>query len=115
MVCGFQKAGYESGVPMIPKPKSEAWLLCAVKSTPYQHCDKLENESGNDNSPNSLKKQLAKVVNQGKSLSVEEQLELFDKYQIDVSKIQMPSFLKFRERLEDVLKKVLNESLDFGV
>ncbi|HEX05203.1 MAG TPA: hypothetical protein ENH10_08645, partial [Bacteroidetes bacterium] len=56
IVRGFDKEGFSSGVPMVPKPKSEAWLLCAVKSTPYQHCKTLENESGNDNSTNPLKK-----------------------------------------------------------
>jgi len=53
---GFQVAGLRSGVPMIPKPKSEAWLLCALKEHPYQHCHDLETLSGNDASPNSVKK-----------------------------------------------------------
>lgn len=35
------------GVPMLPKPKSEAWLLCAVKNN-YKHCQRLEDLSGND-------------------------------------------------------------------
>ena len=55
---GFKIENFGNGVPMVPKPKSEAWLLCALKANPYQHCIGLENESGNDRSPNSLKKQL---------------------------------------------------------
>jgi len=46
----------DRGVAMIPKPKSEAWLLCALKNKPYESCEKLEDRSGNDDSPNSLKK-----------------------------------------------------------
>ena len=63
IVLGFQQAGFDRGVPMVPKPKSEAWLLCALKENPYQHCASLEDESGNDASPNSLKKQLNDVDN----------------------------------------------------
>ena len=56
---GFAEEGFPSGVPMLPKPKSEAWLLCALKAYPYRNCNQLEERSGNDNSPNSLKKELA--------------------------------------------------------
>ncbi len=31
MVKGFVCEGFDSGVPMLPNPKSEAWLLCALK------------------------------------------------------------------------------------
>jgi hypothetical protein len=40
MLDGFTEEGYEIGVPMVPKPKSEAWLLCALKTNPYQNCTK---------------------------------------------------------------------------
>lgn len=59
---GFEVARFEGGVAMVPKPKSEAWLLCALKHN-YQYCDCLEAQSGNDNSPNSLKRQLADHLN----------------------------------------------------
>ena len=39
MERGFTEQDYfELGVPMIPMPKSEAWLLCALKDSPYQSC-----------------------------------------------------------------------------
>ena len=57
-ICdGFKAAKFERGVPMLPKPKSEAWLLCAWGKN-YVSCDALEDAPGNDASPNSLKKQL---------------------------------------------------------
>lgn len=43
MKNGFKEADCILGVPMIPKPKSEAWLLCACKENAYQHCAALEN------------------------------------------------------------------------
>ncbi len=36
---GFGEAGFDYGVPMIPKPKSEAWLLCAFHG--YQRGDEF--------------------------------------------------------------------------
>ena len=63
MIRGFAAEEFEWGVPMIPKPKSEAWLLCALKDNPYQHCIKLEDVTGNDKGNEPLKKQLAEVLN----------------------------------------------------
>lgn len=55
IIQGFSDEGFNQGVPMVPKPKSEAWIICSVKQNPYQGCRTLENRSGNDKSPNSLK------------------------------------------------------------
>lgn len=57
MCEGFKRAEFERGVGMLPKPKSEAWLLCAIKNN-YQHCAVLEDLSGNDKAPNSAKRLL---------------------------------------------------------
>ncbi len=99
MIEGFKIEGYGNlGVPMIPKPKSEAWLLCAVKSDPYQACDNLENESGNDRAPNSLKVQLADAL-EGKSNTAE--LNALLSYRdIDLHRIDMSSFNIFKDALE---------------
>lgn len=71
MLQGFEVENFAYGVTMVPKPKSEAWLLCAMKAkSPYQHCAALEQASGNDDSPNSLKSQL-NVALQGKTSSEE--------------------------------------------
>lgn len=108
MINGFQQEEFERGVPMIPNPKSEAWLLCAVKENPYQHCQQLENESGNDKSKNPLKDQLDEILN-GHSTA----MELAEKVQakeIDVSQIKMPSLNAFKVRLAEVLKITNNVS-----
>lgn len=97
---GFEQEGYDGGVPMIPKPKSEAWLLCAVKYA-YQGCMALETRSGNDDSPNSLKAELWEHLRG--SAGREDLCELVQEGTVDASCIQMPSFTAFRDRLLEVI------------
>jgi len=98
MKKGFAVEGYaDLGVPMMPNPKSEAWLLCAVKNNPYQNCDHLENESGNDKAPKPLKDQLDEAL-KGYS-SVQDQIDMINDGTIDVTQINMPSFNYFKEKL----------------
>lgn len=105
MINGFQAEGFEFGVPMIPKPKSEAWLLCAVKESPYQACNKLEDESGNDSVEHSLKDQLSAALN-GKD-SIDEINDMLLKGSIDVHQINMDSFNQFKQSLDEVVKKAM--------
>lgn len=102
MLNGFGYENFDMGVPMIPKPKSEAWLLCALKQNqPYQHCDSIENESGNDKAPNSLKSQLAAELGQLPNATLLS--NLVRNGSVDSAQIDMPSFVRFRERLESVI------------
>ena len=102
MVNGFAVEGFETGVPMVPNPKSEAWLLCALKKLqPYRRCEVLELESGNDDARNSLKKQIAEAL--GKELNAAELAELVRSGRVDANQIQMPSFTAFRECLQECL------------
>ena len=104
MLDGFAAEGYGLGVPMIPKPKSEAWLLCALKpDQPYQHCEVLERESGNDAAPNSLKAQMIEAL--GDRLTGVELAELVHRRRVDAARIRMPAFDAFRERLHEVLEE----------
>lgn len=98
---GFQRAEFSRGVAMLPLPKSEAWLLCALKQNPYQDCEKLEEASGNDNSPNSLKKQLEKII--GCEASAGEQADWVRSGRVDPQRIDMPSFNAFRGALNDAV------------
>jgi hypothetical protein len=85
---------------MIPKPKSEAWLICAWKNHPYQGCEALEGRSGNDTSPNNLKDELDELLDEEVTAdSLREKVgESFD-----IDRIKMPSFKAFRDRLEEVI------------
>lgn len=100
MLNGFTDENFPTGVPMMPMPKSEAWLLCAVKTNPYQNCAALEQESGNDHAPNPLKDQLAAAVNAARSAA--DWADAVRSRAIDIDRIDMPSFNTFRQRLEEV-------------
>lgn len=110
ILAGFAEENYEYGVAMIPKPKSEAWLLCAVKDNPYQHCQQLEDKSGNDTSQNPLKEQLSDVLLGNDSA---EQLNyMIRSRHIDVHRIDMPSFNAFHNNLKEVVKSALGLPLE---
>jgi len=104
MLKGFQDEKYEYGVPMMPMPKSEAWLLCAVAKN-YQHCAALENESGNDDAPSPLKTQLAEVLEGNDSAA--SVIEMLKDNRIDTHRIDMPSYNEFRTRLMDVVRNIV--------
>ena len=101
MLDGFEEEEFARGVPMIPKPSSEAWLLCALRRNPYQGCAALEDRSGSPHSPHSLKGELEKRL--GHPPTREELCELVTNGRIDHRRIDMPSFNAFRERLQAVL------------
>lgn len=97
MVNGFDAESYPHGVPMLAKPKSEAWLICALRSNRYQGCESLEDESGNDNSPDNLKGQLEAIL--GEPAHRELLRQMVADGRIDPHRIDMPSFNRFKERL----------------
>ena len=106
MRSGFRSVDCELGVPMVPKPKSEAWLLCALKRSPYQGCADLEDLSGNDDSPRSPKKLLAEAV--GSSVvpvPAEEQVDWVRTGRVDPFRIQMPSFDQFKTDLLEAVSR----------
>lgn len=61
MEDGFARSGFAHGVPMLPKPKSEAWLLCNALPHARSYAN-LEDISGNDDSPKSAKSQLKNAL-----------------------------------------------------
>lgn len=102
MLYGFKIAEVNTGIPMLPMPKSEAWLLCALREQ-GQNCEKLERESGNDDSPNSLKLQLREHL--GEAATRELLNQKVDDGEIDIGQIDMPSFNKFKARFAEVLQR----------
>lgn len=95
---GFELVKFQTGVPMVPRPKSEAWIICALRTPAYSDCASLEDESGNDNSSNSLKDQLARLCG-GLHPSAETQADWVREGKVDPSRIEMPSFSVFKEDL----------------
>jgi len=100
MKAGFLLAGFHSGVPMVPRPKSEAWMLCGLLNLedPARDCQRLEDEPGNDASPNSLKARLAAHL--GYEPTAEQQSEFVRSGQMDPKLIDLPSFIAFRVELD---------------
>ncbi|MDL2321823.1 hypothetical protein LJC47_05705, partial [Desulfosarcina sp. OttesenSCG-928-B08] len=93
---GFSMLGVP-GVAMLPKPISEAWLICALKSNPYAHCDDLENRSPSDKADYPLKEEYADCLAvHGKSIddlirpSGQGELPV-----VDARRIRMKSFSVF--------------------
>ncbi|MBF0136456.1 MAG: hypothetical protein HQL65_09470 [Magnetococcales bacterium] len=100
---GFEMAGYRLGVPMVPNPKSEAWLLCAWKVNPYQGCQKLEESSGNDASPNSLKKKLEEAM--GETWDCNKMTDWIRQGHLQIDRIKMESFVAFYTDLTTALER----------
>ncbi|MEO5332793.1 MAG: hypothetical protein H7839_12280 [Magnetococcus sp. YQC-5] len=105
MEHGFKRSGFSRGVPMLPKPKSEAWLLCAFKTSPHHNCLSLEELSGNDASANAPKKHLDVFFE--RHLISDELCEWLKKYPCDFVCLDrmngMPSFKAFSDRLYQVV------------
>lgn len=101
---GFAMIECETGVPMVPRPKSEAWLLCALRPPGYANCTPLEDASGNDASPTSLKKQLVAMCG-GTDPSADEQADWVMTGTVDPLRIEMPSFDAFKQALKTAALK----------
>jgi hypothetical protein len=105
---GFDSVSFPHGVPMIPKTRSESWLLCLLDSDGGVNKRYFEDLPMSDKSPNSGKKVLAAVldVSEDESYSrIEEKRDTFD-----WTGLQAPSFLVFRDRLKTVSAKLLNQN-----
>lgn len=106
MVKGFERVNFSRGVPMLPKPKSEVWLL-GVAQPSVGNCSYLEEISGNDNSPNSAKQQLDDVF--GAHKSGDELCEWLDGNHLDEDRLStMPSFNAFKEKLQRAVEDVIH-------
>lgn len=102
---GFEIVEFPCGVPMVPRPKSEAWLLCGLNAVPHADCAQLEEASGNDNSRNSLKHRLTEAL--GHVPGAREQASWVETGRIDPFQIDMPSFNAFRTELDRALDQAL--------
>lgn len=108
VLAGFNFVNKANGVPMIPRPKSEAWLLAYYqKNLPNQYAynkpERFEDYSGNDASKNSLKKLLQQAFK-----GEENPYSQIDAQEIDWDRIDMPSFNRFKERLKEVIRYLLS-------
>lgn len=105
IVSGFSAAAFKFGVPMLPKPKSEVWLLGATQQGPHSHAG-LEEISGNDDSPNSAKAQLDAAF--GGHQSAAQLAAWCETNPVDWAPLNtMPSFNDFYHRFDKVANMLL--------
>lgn len=109
---GFNSIEGVQGVPMVPKPTSEAWLICGLKENPYTHCSALENDlSGNDAAAtnNAPKKVLGRLIGLSADAEPNTEQQFQAAEQSDVSRIDMPSFNQFRENLTTAIDVICGQ------
>ena len=109
IIAGFRSAEFsECGVPVVPKPTSEAWFLCAIKTDSYQHCDALETKlSGNDRSPErSPKIRLGEMLGDAEYDRVKlcEIAKL-----VEIDRLDMPSFNELRIAIKKAIISVCGQ------
>lgn len=110
MEKGFSDADFKYGVPMVPKPKSEAWFLCHYQDSRYQNCKRFEEYSGNDSSPKSLKRELRSCLKlDGHALY----MHISSDESIKWDSIDMPSFNLFKKRLKNVVCALEGRPFDY--
>ncbi len=93
------------GVPMLPKPKSEAWMLCAVQNN-YQHCQSLEDLSGNDAAHGSAKALLDQAMQGNASRQTQVEWLADNGFDHDAVARMMPSYNHFKQSMAAALAAV---------
>lgn len=90
---------------MLPKPKSEAWLLCAGQTVQHSHAA-LEDISGNDDSPNSAKNKWEAFMGAPQNATAEADWYASNP-QDWLNLLTMPSFRALYEQFDEVAKAIL--------
>lgn len=96
---GFAVEGFKFGIPMIPNPTSEAWLICLFQDQPYVGCQDMENHSSNW-----LKDRLNTLL--GVEATRDILVERLERTPLDFDRLSsaMTSFKEFHDRVQEVLK-----------
>jgi hypothetical protein len=107
MCSGFSYSEFLRGVPMLPNPTSEVWLLCAAQGQAYQSCNQLEELPGNQASPNHPKKKLDQAFGGHKSATA--LCEWLEENPFDSVRAEsMLSFKYFKTTLEYAANQLIN-------
>jgi hypothetical protein len=102
-INGFNAAKFHHGVPMLPKPVSEAWILCAIYRSENlgKNCDYLENQKHGDEIDHALKYELERKLNAQPTRELLN--EKIKSNEINHNNINLPSFNQFKEQLRIIL------------
>ena len=105
MMHGFDAAGFAYGVPIVPKPISEAWLLACTKQGHHSHAA-LEEISGTEQSEHRAKALLDEAF--GGRQSADQLAEWCADHPDEWGPLQtMPSFKAFFDRFHEVAELIL--------
>ena len=105
MMDGFGAAGFAYGVPMVPKPVSEAWLLACTQQGHHSHAA-LEEISGTEQSEHRAKALLAQAF--GGRQSADQLAEWCADHPENWGPLQtIPSFKSFFDRFHEVAELIL--------
>jgi hypothetical protein len=105
---GFTAEGMEDlGAPMVPKPTSEAWLICGLKEQPYQNCGALEETLSGSGAGDRPAKAMLEAFLIARGKCAEDLCDLISEGAISPFQIQMPSYDRFRNRLVNVTNRML--------
>jgi hypothetical protein len=91
---------------MLPKPVSEAWLLCAIerRNNTNKNCNYLENVEHGNGKDHALKIELENKLGEQPTRKLLN--DLIKQFKIRQEDINLPSFEDFRQRLIDKLNKL---------
>ena len=109
IMLGFNGVDGVHGIPMLPKPTSEAWFICGRKQDPYAHCTALETElSGNDaaSNENAPKKVLGQLLGLDTGAEPTTEQQYAEAEFVDVTRINMPSYNQFKTDLTKAIEGV---------
>lgn len=102
---GFARAGYPRGVPMIPRPISEAWLLSIADPT-IADAAEVEDLASNPAAPRPVKELLAAAL--GEKWDSESMFDWLDARDIDFERMRrMPSFAAFHHDVVEAVRACL--------
>ena len=112
MEHGFYSVpGFRTGVPMVPRPRSESWFLCHYQEHPYTCCERFEHLPANDDAPGSGKRLLGEFFHCPPTVP-----EIYSRINSDEVKwleLGIPSYLFFRKRFEHVAQRLAHVATTF--
>lgn len=103
IIAGFEAENFPRGVPMVPKSVSEAWMLCGLykQRDPHREYHFLEEEKHGPGSRHQLKDTLKNEL--GEEPDREMLCDKVRSNEINFSRVDLASYVAFRERFEEVI------------
>jgi len=105
---GFALAnGFKNGVPMVPCPRSESWLLCFYQDEQYKDNSFFDDLPANDTAENSGKKLLADFF----GCKISEIYDHIHMEEINWDRIKAPSFLYFKSKFQRAVQRLCHVAI----